>query len=79
MRALLAAIVILLIAAPGAGAQDVVASAAQALKEDPVYVDPAVANMLGDDDEAELARRIEASGQELHVAVLPASAGDPEA
>jgi len=77
VRALVAAITCLLIAAPAAGAQDAVDRAAQALKQDPVYVDPEAENALDGDDTAALRSRIADSGLELHVAVLPESAGNP--
>jgi hypothetical protein len=74
VRALLLAVALLFTAAvPAASAQDAVERAAEALRDDTVYVDPAV-----DDVEAGALRRaISDRGVDVRIAVLPESAGDP--
>jgi hypothetical protein len=69
----LAVIVALLVLAPTAAAQDALDRAADALRSDTVYVDPAAES---DVDADALRARIEASGEEIRIAVLPASAGN---
>jgi hypothetical protein len=64
--------------AAGAQANDPVAEAAAALGADPVYVDPAAEQALDDDEAADLRNAIRESGTPVFVAVLPASAGEPE-
>ncbi|MEY2535690.1 MAG: hypothetical protein QOF29_3600, partial [bacterium] len=70
----LAALALLLLPA-AAGAQAVVDRAAEALRENPVYEDPAAENELPDAEIAALRRQIEQTGKPIFVAILPASAG----
>jgi hypothetical protein len=78
MRLLLLVIALLLVLTPGAAAQSTVDSAARALENDPVYVDPEARNVLSSDEADALRRRIEeVAPGELRIAVLPPSAGDP--
>ena len=74
MRALLVSLVLLLAAAPAAAAQDALDEAAQALSDDTVYVDPAA---QADVDADELRNAISERGVDVHIAVLPESAGNP--
>ncbi len=73
MRALLASLVVLLVLAAPAGAQQgVLDRAAEALKTDRVYVDPDA----GSDVDADALRsQIEEAGTDVRIAVLPESAG----
>jgi uncharacterized membrane protein YgcG len=73
----LAAILVaaLLIAAAPAAAQDSADLAAEALRDDPVYVDPNAENALSPSEADALRDRLPA---DLYVAVLPASAGNAE-
>jgi hypothetical protein len=64
----------LALAAPAA-AQDTVDRVAEALRSDPVYVDPSAEMALSPSETQELRRRIEGN---VYVAVLPASAGSAE-
>ncbi|WP_432157230.1 hypothetical protein [Streptomyces sp. bgisy153] len=59
-------------AAPGAPAQTSVSAIAAALREDPVYVDPAATDQLSPSEAQALSRRIENADKPLFVAVLPA-------
>ena len=52
--------------------------AATALREDPVYVDPSVEDVLPAAEAADLRRRVAGAGTPVFVAVLPGSAGDAE-
>ena len=74
VRALLLSLVLLLAAAPPAAAQDALDEAAQALSDDTVYVDPAA---QADVDADELRNAIAERGADVHIAVLPESAGNP--
>jgi hypothetical protein len=74
VRALLLSLVLLLAAAPAAAAQDALDEAAQALRDDTVYVDPAAQS---DVDAGELRNAISERGVDVRVAVLPESAGNP--
>ena len=74
MRALLSALIVVLAFAAPAAAQDAVDRAAEALQDDPVYVDPAADAEV---DAEELRQRIEAEGINVRIAVLPDSAGAP--
>ena len=74
MRALFLSLVLLLAAAPATGAQDALDEAAQALRDDTVYVDPAA---QADVDADELRSAISERGVDVHIAVLPESAGNP--
>ena len=79
MRTLLIAVVALLVAAPAAGAQEVIDRAAESLRSDPVYVDPDAESALSAGEEAALERRIAAGDAgTVFVAALPESAGPPE-
>jgi hypothetical protein len=80
MRTVLLAVVALLVAAPSAGAQDVIDRAAESLRAgDPVYVDPDAENALDAGDEAALERRIAAADAgRVYVAILPEAAGAPD-
>ena len=65
--------------APGAGAQSagpVIDRAAQSLKTDNVYVDPAAELEISDADADELRQQIRASDVPIFIAVLPATAID---
>ncbi|HEX2409876.1 MAG TPA: hypothetical protein VHJ39_01820 [Solirubrobacteraceae bacterium] len=78
MHLLLLVIALLLVPAPGAAAQSAVDPAAEALRDDPVYVDPQAQGVLSPDEADALRRRIEeVAPGELRIAVLPPSAGDP--
>jgi hypothetical protein len=78
MHLLLLVIALLLVPAPGAAAQSAVDPAAEALRDDPVYVDPQAQDVLSPDEADALRRRIEeVAPGELRIAVLPPSAGDP--
>jgi hypothetical protein len=75
MRLFLAAVLPLLLAAPAAGAQDVIDRAAEALRSDPVYVDPEAERAIGAADAERIRRRIEERGAgPMYVAILPESA-----
>ncbi|GFH35547.1 hypothetical protein [Streptomyces pacificus] len=75
----LAGLVLLLLAlAPGASARDTgVSDAAAALKQGPVYVDPAARAQLSQADEEALEERIVSADKPVFVAVLPESAQFP--
>ena len=74
----LALVALLLVLAPSAQAQGGVSEAADALRDDPVYVDPA-AELADQVDAASLRERIAATGMPIFVAVLPASATEASA
>src|ERR671917_757392 len=75
LRTLLVALLLALIAAPAASAQDAVSEAADALASDPVYVDPSAERALSDAEADTLRRRIqERNAGPLYVAILPDSA-----
>jgi hypothetical protein len=74
VRVLAVIVAFLALAAPAA-AQDTVDSVAEALRSDPVYVDPDAEMALSPGETEELRRRIEGN---VYVAVLPASAGSAE-
>jgi uncharacterized membrane protein YgcG len=78
MRVLLVLAVLLLAFPSAAGAQDVSQAAAALGSSEYVYVDPS-AEAAGEIDAAALEAAIRDSGQSVFVAVLPASAGDPDA
>jgi hypothetical protein len=78
MRALLLTLAALLALAAPAAAQDAVDQAADALRSDPVYVDPDAERALSDSEAEALRARIEDEGVPVKVAILPASAGDAE-
>ncbi|MFE2128243.1 hypothetical protein [Streptomyces amritsarensis] len=67
-----------LAAAPQASAATGVAAVAEALKEGPVYVDPRAAAQLPEAEAEALAKKIEAAGKPVFVAVLPATAEFPQ-
>jgi hypothetical protein len=74
MRALLG-LLLLLVLAPAAAAQDsVVDRAAQALRSDPVHVDPAAEMRLSASDADALRRRIDQGAGPMYVAILPDAA-----
>jgi hypothetical protein len=54
-----------------AGAQPAVDRAAQALRQDPVFVDPSAERALSASDAVRLRDQIRASGQPIFVAILP--------
>ncbi|MEW2289127.1 hypothetical protein [Streptomyces sp. NPDC047841] len=58
--------------APGASADTSVSTIAQALRQSPVYVDPAARDQLSAADADTLATRIKDAGKPLFIAVLPA-------
>ncbi|MFI5854091.1 hypothetical protein [Streptomyces parvulus] len=66
-----AALAVLMAGAPGAQATDV-SEIGAALRESPVYVDPAASDLLSDADADALADKIEDAGEPVFVAVLPA-------
>src|SRR5215210_3872411 len=75
LRTLVLSLLLALVAAPAASAQDAVGEAADALATNPVYVDPAAERALSDEEADALRRRIqERNAGPLYVAVLPASA-----
>jgi hypothetical protein len=74
VRALLLSLALLLAAAPAAAAQDSLEQAAQALRDDTVYVAPAAES---DVDAGELRSAIADRGADVRIAVLPESAGNP--
>ena len=82
---LLLVIATCLLVAPPAQAQDVLSEAAQALRDDPLYVRPAAERALSEREQARLRDLIAESGAgPMYIAVLPASArdeagGDPTA
>ena len=75
MRLVTLVAAVVLIAAAPAAAQDAVDVAAEALRGDPVYVDPDAERALTESEANALRDQIEGG---LYVAVLPASAGDAE-
>ena len=75
MRLVTLAVAVVLLAAAPAAAQDPVDDTAEALRDDPVYVDPQAENALTDGEAADLRDRIDG---ELFVAVLPESAGSAD-
>ncbi|MDI3423094.1 hypothetical protein [Streptomyces luteolus] len=70
--ALLLALGVAFVAAPGAQAETPVSEVAQALKKSPVYVDPAAADLLPAANADALATKIENADKPVFVAVLPA-------
>ncbi|MET8903737.1 MULTISPECIES: hypothetical protein [unclassified Streptomyces] len=68
----IAALAVLMAGAPGAQAATDVSEIGAALRESPVYVDPAASDLLSDADADALADKIEAAGEPVFVAVLPA-------
>ncbi|MFC8066531.1 hypothetical protein [Streptomyces sp. NPDC057293] len=68
----IAALAVLMAGAPGAQAATDVSEIGAALRESPVYVDPAASDLLSDADADALADKIEAAGAPVFVAVLPA-------
>ncbi|MGW8634322.1 hypothetical protein [Streptomyces sp. NPDC055793] len=68
----IAALAVLLAGAPGAQAATDVSEIGAALRESPVYVDPAASDLLSDADADALADKIEAADEPVFVAVLPA-------
>ncbi|MEU6459206.1 hypothetical protein [Streptomyces sp. NPDC047065] len=68
----IAALAVLMAGAPGAQAATDVSEIGAALRESPVYVDPAASGLLSDADADALADKIEAAGEPVFVAVLPA-------
>ena len=71
------AVVVSLGAAPAQPAQDAVADAADALRGDPVHVDPDAERALTDAQAEELRDEIRSSDVAVFVAVLPSGSGDP--
>ncbi len=77
LRYLVLAVVASLVVAAPAQAQDTLASAAQALRDNPVYVDPDAERALSEREQARLRGVISDSGAgPMYIAVLPASARD---
>src|SRR5829696_2435111 len=75
LRVLLLSLLLALIAAPAASAQDVVGEAARALASDPVYVDPGAERAISEADADRIGQRIEERGAgPLYVAILPEEA-----
>ncbi|MCF2130678.1 hypothetical protein L1I79_30260 [Strepomyces sp. STD 3.1] len=68
----IAALAVLMAGAPGAQAATDVTEIGAALRESPVYVDPAASDLLSDADADALADKIEDAGEPVFVAVLPA-------
>ncbi|MFI7350397.1 hypothetical protein ACIBSR_29640 [Streptomyces sp. NPDC049936] len=68
----IAALAVLMAGAPGAQAATDVSEIGAALRESPVYVDPAASDLLSDADADALADKIEDAGEPVFVAVLPA-------
>jgi len=73
VRALLLSLALLFAGAPAASAQEEIDRAADALHDDPVYVDPAAGDVLAEGDADELRTRIhdDLTAGSLFVAVLP--------
>ncbi|WP_189234155.1 hypothetical protein [Streptomyces flaveolus] len=67
-----AALAVLMAGAPGAHAATDVSEIGAALRESPVYVDPAASDLLSDADADALADKIESADEPVFVAVLPA-------
>ena len=78
-RALVLGLVVLCVAAAPAGAQNAIDSAAEALKSDPVYVDPAAELADQVDADALRAEIASAGAAPMYIAVLPASASSQSA
>jgi hypothetical protein len=76
VHALLLSLALLLIAAPAALAQGEIDAAAEALRSDPVYVDPEADAGLSASEQDDLRDRIAAADTPIYIAVLPASAAD---
>jgi hypothetical protein len=74
MRALLLALILGLLLATPAAAQD----PAEALQDDSVYVDPDAEQAISDGEAEALRRRIADEGVPVKIAILPASAGNAE-
>lgn len=74
------ALVVALLPLIGAAGQtgDPVAAAAEGLRSDPVFVDPAAERGLSESEADDLREQIRSSGTAIFVAVLPASAGAAE-
>lgn len=68
----LAALAVLSVGAPGAHAATDVSTVAAALRDSPVYVDPAASDLLSSADAEALADKIEDADEPIFVAVLPA-------
>ncbi|MFE6989410.1 hypothetical protein ACFVFN_14690, partial [Streptomyces pharetrae] len=68
----IAALAVLSAGAPGAHAATDLSQVAQALRESPVYVDPAASGVLSEADAEALADKIEDADKPVFVAVLPA-------
>ncbi|WP_416973159.1 hypothetical protein [Streptomyces sp. 4F14] len=68
----LAVLILLPATAPPARSATSLTTIAEALRENPVYVDPAARDQLSEQDARTLADRIEDAGKPLFVAVLPA-------
>ncbi|MDX2766372.1 hypothetical protein PV386_50065, partial [Streptomyces europaeiscabiei] len=68
----LAALAVLSVGAPGAYAATDLTTVAAALRESPVYVDPAASDLLSSADAEALADKIEDADEPVFVAVLPA-------
>ncbi|MEU6101434.1 hypothetical protein [Streptomyces flaveolus] len=66
-----AALAVLMAGAPGAHAATDVSEIGAALRESPVYVDPAASDLLSDADADALADKIESADEPVFVAVLP--------
>src|SRR3954471_20651884 len=74
MRVLLLTVLLVLLAAPAAGAQSGLDAAAEALKSDPVYVDPDAEAKLSDSEADQLRQRItDKDAGPMYVAVMPRS------
>ena len=78
MKAVLVIAVVLAVA-PFAAAATSISPVADALRSDPVYVDESAERALTDAQADELREAITDAGGDIYVAVLPASAGAPEA
>jgi hypothetical protein len=76
VRTLLISLVFLLVAAPAAAAQDILATAADAMRSEQVYVADDVAGFTPEIASALRAQAQQEAPDEVFVAVLPASAGD---
>src|SRR3954465_6716354 len=72
MRVLLLTVLLVLLAAPIARAQSGISAAAEALKSDPVYVDPDAEAKLSDSEADQLRQRItDKDAGPMYVAVMP--------
>jgi hypothetical protein len=78
VRALLASLALLLVSAPAAFAQGEIDAVGEALRSDPVYVDPDAELAVSASEAEALRDKIRDAGEPIFIAVLPDSAGKAE-